>query len=103
MQSMRRNRVLVFHPKRNRVLKAAWGILLILALTPLGITPSYGSGGQHNGDPFSNGTFFPSEGTFQAIMRGKNLTGVATFSTVGTGAEITASGGGIFSVFFDGI
>ena len=95
---MRRNRVLVFHPKRNRVLKAAWGILLILALTPLGITPSYGSG-QHNGDPNSNRTFFPSEGTFQAIMRGKNLTAVATFFTVGTGAEITASGGGIFSVF----
>ena len=35
-------------------------------------------------------------------MRGKNLTGVATFSTVGTRAEITASGG-LFSVFFDGI
>ena len=101
---MRQNRMLVFHPKRNRILKAAWGILLVLAMTPLGISPTYGSAGPKNGDPFSNGTFWPSEGTFQAIMRGKNLTGVATFSTVGTGIEdITASGGGIFSVFFNGV
>jgi hypothetical protein len=98
---MRRNRMLAFHPKRNRILKGAWGVLLIFALIPLG-TPIYGSAGS-NGNPFSNGTFFPSAGTFQAIMRGKNLTGVATFSTVGAGDEITASGGGIFSVFFNGI
>ncbi|HEY5811861.1 MAG TPA: hypothetical protein VIT23_04320, partial [Terrimicrobiaceae bacterium] len=55
-----------------------------------------------NGNPFSNGTFFPSGGTFQAIMRGKNLTGVATFSTIGVD-DSSSSGGGIYSVFFDGI
>ena len=100
---MRRNRMLAFHPKRNRLLKSVWGVLLVLAMTPFG-TPAYGSARPANGNPFSNGTFWPSEGTFQAIMRGKNLTGVATFSTVGTGIEdIAASGGGIFSVFFDGI
>ncbi|HEY5814664.1 MAG TPA: hypothetical protein VIT23_18670, partial [Terrimicrobiaceae bacterium] len=99
---MRRNRMLVFDPKRNRFLRAACGIWLVLALTPLGIAPSYGSGGPPNGNPFSNGTFFPSGGTFQAIMRGKNLTGVATFSTIGVDDGST-SGGGIYSVFFDGV
>lgn len=95
--------MLAFHPKRNRLLKSVWGVLLVFAMAPLG-TPVYGSAGPANGNPFSNGTFWPSEGTFQAIMRGKNLTGVATFSTVGTGiANITASGGGIFSVFYNGI
>jgi len=33
------------------------------------------------GGPFSNGSFFSNEGTFSAVVRGENLTGILQFST----------------------
>jgi len=39
-----------------------------------------------SGNPFGNGSYFPNEGTFQAVFRGVNLTGVTTFSTVASGS-----------------
>jgi hypothetical protein len=39
------------------------------------------------GGPFSNGSFFSNEGTFSAVVRGENLTGILQFSTTaGAGA-----------------
>jgi hypothetical protein len=33
------------------------------------------------GGPFSNGSYFPNDGTFSAVVRGENLTGTLQFST----------------------
>jgi hypothetical protein len=34
-----------------------------------------------NGNPFGNGTYFQNNGTFSAVIRGKNLSGTMLFST----------------------
>jgi len=55
-----------------------------------------------SGNPFGNGSYFPDSGTFQAVLRGENLTGVATFSTISSGSSFTNTTGGNFSVNFEG-
>lgn len=60
-------------------------------------------GGYQNGAPFSNGSFFPTSGTFQATIRGKNLSGVAVFSTYSADSASEAPSTGIFSVNFNGV
>ncbi len=41
------------------------------------------------GGPFSNGSYFPNNGTFSAVVRGENLTGTLQFSTTdGAGAPV---------------
>jgi len=48
-----------------------------------------------NGNPFGNGTFFQTTGTFSAVIRGKNLSGTMLFSSgVGTNGASTNSSGG---------
>jgi hypothetical protein len=72
------------------------------------------------GGPFSNGSYFPNDGTFSAVVRGENLTGTLQFCTTqGSGptpssisqtgnTSITTSGlGGVGStgvavIYFDG-
>jgi hypothetical protein len=49
------------------------------------------------GGPFSNGSYFPNEGTFSAVVRGENLTGTLQFST-----SSNASSTGMASIYFDG-
>jgi hypothetical protein len=44
-----------------------------------------------NGNPFGNGTFFQTTGTFSAVIRGQNLSGTMLFSSGVPGA---AGGGG---------
>ena len=42
------------------------------------------------GGPFSNGSYFPTDGTFSAVVRGENLSGTLQFSTTsgaGPGAQ----------------
>ena len=47
-----------------------------------------------NGSPYGNGTFFPTTGTFSAVVRGENLSGTMLFSTgVSTNAASTNSSG----------
>jgi len=61
------------------------------------------SGG--NGSPFSNGTFFPNDGSFQTTIRGVNLSGVATFSTTAGSSNSTSSNStasGSFTVTYQG-
>jgi hypothetical protein len=43
------------------------------------------------GGPFSNGSYFPNDGTFSAVVRGENLTGTLQFST-------TAGAGSAFQI-----
>ena len=73
--------------------------------------------GGHNasGNPYGNGTFFTDTGTYTAIFRGQNLTGLTEFSVgpdVGSNSVTTTSqqvpetGSGIpgwVSVYFNGI
>ena len=84
-------------------------------------TESLAFGGPPGG-PFSNGSYFPNDGTFSAVVRGENLTGTLQFSTTeGAGAPVqlqiedpdtgsttlldTASGQGstgVATIYFDG-
>jgi hypothetical protein len=44
------------------------------------------------GGPFSNGSYFPTDGTFSAVVRGENLTGTLQFSTTsGSGPKASAT------------
>jgi hypothetical protein len=72
------------------------------------------------GGPFSNGSYFPNDGTFSAVVRGENLSGILQFSTTEgsgptpsstttTGNSATTSSGlggvgstGVAMIFFDG-
>ena len=60
------------------------------------------------GGPFSNGSYFPNDGTFSAVVRGENLTGTLQFSTTaGAGSDAFVGTGGLGStgvatIYFDG-
>lgn len=66
------------------------------------------------GGPFSNGSYFPDDGTFSAVVRGENLSGTVQFSTSSgsvaaagsgvAGADAAAFGGstGVSSIYYDG-
>lgn len=51
------------------------------------------------GGPFSNGSYFPNDGTFSAVVRGENLTGTLQFSTTTGGGNGST---GVASIYFDG-
>ncbi len=66
---------------------------LLLTTLTLGISLSFSSEalafGGAPGGPFSNGSYFPNDGTFSAVVRGENLTGTLQFSTSeGAGAPV---------------
>lgn len=46
-----------------------------------------------NGNPYGNGTFFPTAGTYNGVLRGVDIVGVTTFST---GTTNTISGGPLY-------
>ena len=46
-----------------------------------------------NGNPYGNGTFFPSSGTYNGVLRGVDIVGVTTFSTA---TNTTISGGPLY-------
>ena len=49
------------------------------------------------GGPFSNGNYFPNDGTFSAVVRGENLTGTLQFST-----SSIATSTGDAHIYYDG-
>lgn len=54
------------------------------------------------GGPFSNGSYFPNEGTFSAVVRGENLSGTVQFST-SSGSGTSGNGTtGVSTIFFEG-
>jgi hypothetical protein len=67
---------------------------LVLVASP---TRVHAFGGPPGG-PFGNGSYFPNDGTFSAVVRGTNLTGTLQFSTTaGAGTEgqtVLAAGDG---------
>ena len=63
-------------------------VSILLLSTP---SQSHAFGGPPGG-PFSNGSYFPNDGTFSAVVRGTNLTGTLQFSTTeGAGPSSSAS------------
>lgn len=63
-------------------------VSILLLSTP---SQSHAFGGPPGG-PFSNGSYFPNDGTFSAVVRGTNLTGTLQFSTTeGPGPSSSAS------------
>ena len=63
------------------------------------------------GGPFSNGSYFPNDGTFSAVVRGENLTGTVQFSTTAGSGKITelpvdggggAGSTGVSTIYYDG-
>ena len=94
---------------------------LFLLLATLALVPREAKGfGGPPGGPYSNGSYFPNDGTFSAVVRGENLTGTLQFSTTegagpapssstttGNSTTTTAGSGGVgstgvASIFFDG-
>jgi hypothetical protein len=76
-------------------------VRLFLAVAIIGIAPRLHAGASNkNGNPYGNGTFFQTTGTFSAVVRGQNLSGTILFSTgVSTNAVSTNSGGSSVVVF----
>ncbi|MEI6377612.1 MAG: hypothetical protein WCO97_10505 [bacterium] len=70
-------------------------LALLLFGTTLAFTPTLQAGASNkNGNPFGNGTFFQTTGTFSAVVRGENLSGTMLFSTgVSTNTAVTNSSG----------
>jgi hypothetical protein len=68
---------------------------LFLLSSALAFAPTLHAGASNkNGNPFGNGTFFQTTGTFSAVVRGENLSGTMLFSTgVSTNAVSTNSSG----------
>jgi hypothetical protein len=54
------------------------------------------------GGPFSNGSYFPNEGTFSAIVRGENLSGTVQFSTTSGSGETGTGSTGVSSIYYNG-
>lgn len=61
----------------------------LLAMTEF----SFAGASNKSGDPFGNGTFFPTSGTFSAVLRGTDLIGITQFST---GTNTTLTGGPLY-------
>ena len=76
------------------------------------LSPSLRAGASNkNGNPFGNGTFFQTTGTFSAVVRGQNLSGTMMFSTgantngassSGTNGATSASSGGKATISYLG-
>ena len=88
-------------------------IVLLVAILQFTSAPEAHAFGGAPGGPFSNGSYFPNEGTFSAIVRGENLSGTVQFSTTsaagssaGSGNSTTSTGGsgstGISTIYYDG-
>lgn len=54
------------------------------------------------GGPFSNGSYFPNDGTFSAVVRGENLSGTIQFSTTSGSGNTGAGSTGVSTIYYDG-
>jgi|688.fasta_scaffold13675_1 hypothetical protein len=65
-------------------------LIALLACSP----KTHAGASNKNGNPFGNGTFFQTTGTFSAVVRGPNLSGTTVFSTgVNPNSTNNTSGG----------
>ncbi|MEI8294028.1 MAG: hypothetical protein WCG66_08565 [bacterium] len=96
---------------RHTLTPALFGSLIAITLL-MAISDVHAFGGPVGG-PFSNGSYFPTEGTFSAVVRGENLSGTIQFSTsTGSGSSSSGSGNstsaggagstGVATIYYDG-
>jgi hypothetical protein len=64
--------------------------LIAVGLVSLGTSQVQAGASNKNGNPFGNGTFFQTTGTFSAVIRGQNLSGTMLFSS---GVNTSTNGG----------
>jgi hypothetical protein len=55
-----------------------------------------------NGNPYENGTFFQTTGTFSAVVRGENLSGTILFSTGASTNGVSTNSSGSSVIVFQG-
>jgi len=79
-------------------------LALFLVGAALAFAPEVHAGASNkNGNPFGNGTFFQTTGTFSAVVRGENLSGTILFSTgVSTNGTATNTSGGSTTISYLG-
>ena len=88
-------------------------LFCLTAMIQFASSPEARAFGGPPGGPFSNGSYFPNDGTFSAVVRGENLSGTVQFSTTsgagssaGSGNSTTSTGGsgstGIATIYYDG-
>lgn len=56
-------------------------LMMLCATAFLSISSVQAGGSNKSGNPYGNGTFFPTTGTFTGVLRGVNIVGVTQFST----------------------
>ena len=87
--------------KTSKNSRLALSIAGALCSLPLFLTNAHAFGGPPGG-PFSNGSYFPNDGTFSAVVRGGDLTGTMQFSTSSTANANGAGSTGVSSIYYDG-
>ena len=79
--------------------------LLLFCLTAMiqfAASPEARAFGGPPGGPFSNGCYFPNDGTFSAVVRGENLTGTVQFSTTSGAGETGSGSTGVSTIYYNG-
>ena len=64
----------------SRTILSRFALLATIAASPLLMTDANAFGGKPGG-PFGNGSYFPNDGTFSAVLRSDDLVGTLQFST----------------------
>jgi len=71
-----------------RPISLAGLLTLTIALTSPSRVEAFGG---PPGGPFGNGSYFPNEGTFSAVVRGENLAGTLQFSTTSDAGPVNST------------
>jgi hypothetical protein len=77
-------------------------LTLLVAMFQLTSLPEARAFGGAPGGPFSNGSYFPNDGTFSAVVRGENMSGTVQFSTTAGSGTTQAGSTGVSTIFYDG-
>jgi hypothetical protein len=77
-------------------------IVSLVSILQLTSVPEALAFGGAPGGPFSNGSYFPNDGTFSAVVRGENLSGTVQFSTTAGSGETGAGSTGVSTIYYDG-
>jgi hypothetical protein len=77
-------------------------IASLVAMLQFTSAPEARAFGGAPGGPFSNGSYFPNDGTFSAVVRGENLSGTVQYSTTSGSGETGVGSTGVSTIFYDG-
>ena len=77
--------------------KVTLGALLLCMIPQL-----HAGASNKNGNPYGNGTFFQTTGTFSAVVRGENLSGTILFSTGASTNGVSTNSAGSSVIVYQG-